>query len=461
MAEHISTMAWNDLRAVVTQWYKSLPAVTSLDDAETRGLEVRQRVGELVFELGLLDTTDRASYRGRELPCNCGSMRRFVSYRKRWIKSMCGEVQIIRAYYHCSQCGRTAGSEQERSPWDQEQGLTGLLATPRLKGIVCRTMGAVPYSTGTDLILDLCNVKIEQSTAESIVTEVGPRIRAEEEKRVDQVKLRLEQASAERLMLYTPAHASAPPLEVRPVVGKRIYFGVDAMTAHIGGDWHNVQNGIVFTVKPDKDGMDALFQREYTAGQMDMETLGWRMRTLGEAWQGRAYLERVFLGDGAPCNWKIASDHFPDAIMILDFWHASDHIWELSRKLYRQDGAKQEALGKRWAAQRLHSLKHDGPKPLLRALKHRRCTTPEQREAVRKALGYFKTNQARMNYPAHTAAGRMIGSGPVEAACKSTGGRLRGTGMRWSADGADAILAIRTTILNGNAHRLAELATAA
>jgi len=193
-----------------------------------------------------------------------------------------------------------------------------------------------------------------------------------------------------------------------------------------------------------------------------METLGWRMRTLYETWQGRSYLERVFLGDGAPCNWKIASELFPEAIAILDFWHVSEHLGELSKELYRQDDEKQKALGKRWVDDRLSALKRKGPKSLMLALKRRRCTTAAQREAVRKELHYFKANQARMDYPAHIAAGRMIGSGPVEAACKSvTGGRLKGTGMRWSVDGADATLAVRTTILNGDAGRLVEFATAA
>jgi hypothetical protein len=322
-------------------------------------------------------------------------------------------------------------------------------------------MGITPYSDGVNLISELCNVNVEESTAEAIVLEVGSRIRAAEQERVDTVKLRLERATQDRLMVEALESTPVPSLEVRPVVGKRIYFGVDAFTAHIGGDWHNVQSGVVFTVKKDKDGRDTLLQREYMAGQMDMPALGWRMRTLCEIWQGKAYDERVFLGDGAPCNWKIASDYFSDAIMILDFYHASEHLSELSKILYSQDDETQKELGKRWLSQRLHALKHDGPKSLIRALKCRRCKTQKQQEAVRKELNYFRNNQARMDYPAHIKAGRMIGSGPIEAACKSTGCRLKGTGMRWSEQGADAVLAVRTTILNGDSRKLAAFAKAA
>lgn len=462
MAVHISTEAQKDLRELVAEWHKKLPTVGSLDEAEAVAFEVRRIVGELVFELGLLNITGKSSYRGTTLPCTCGSTKRFVNYRKRWVKSMCGETQIERAYYHCSGKKHGEGVKQDPPPWDQEQGLTRLIGTPRFKAAVCRVMGAVPYSNGVDLISELCGVSIEESTAEAIMLEVGPRIRAMEEQRVEQVKLHIERAMEERLMVDAPERAPSKPLETRPVVGERIYLGMDAATAHIGGGWHNVQHGIVFNVKKDKHGKDTLFQREYAAGQMDMDTLGWRMRTLYETWQGRSYKERIFLGDGAPCNWKIASELFPDAITILDLWHVSEHLGELSKELYRQDDEKQKALGKRWVDDRLSALKCKGPKSLLRALKRRRGKTPAQCEAIRKELHYITANQARMDYPAHIAAGRMIGSGPIEATCKSvTGGRLKGTGMRWSVAGADATLAVRVTILNGDAARLTDYAKAA
>ena len=456
MAMHISADVRKHLCEVVAELSKSLPEVSTLDDAEELAEEVRQFVGELVLENSLMGMTGKATNKGTSLPCTCGKTMRFVGYRRRWVKAMVGEHRIERAYYHCASCGRG------QFPWDVEQGLTMRVGTRRFKGTVCHVMGLTTYSNGVELISKLCNVTVEESTSEDIVVEVGANIRAMEKARVGVVQAQIERALAARLMLDPPDCAPETPLELRPVFGKRIYMGVDAATAHIGGGWHNVQNGIVFTVKPDDKGKDVLFKRAYTAGQMDMDTLGWRMRALAAAWQEPAYKERVFLGDGAHCNWLLASLHFPNAVMILDFWHASEYIWALSRKLYRQDIPKQKALGERWAADRLHSLKNDGPEPLLRALRRRKVKTEEQREAVRVALGYFMNNRDRMDYPAHVAAGRMIGSGPVEAACKSVVEcRLKGTGMRWSEDGADSILAVRTTILNGDADRLANLARAA
>ena len=204
---------------------------------------------------------------------------------------------------------------------------------------------------------------------------------------------------------------------------------------------------------------------------MNMEGLGRRLRTPAHTWNVGAYAQVRFLGDGAPCNWNLAATHFPSAIPILDFRHAGEHVWEVSRALYRQDDPAQKASGDQWVAERLGSLQTEGPKPLLRALARRQVLralarrqgkTPAQQEALRQARHYLTENAGRMDYPQHLLAGRRIGSGPVEAACKSVVGmRLKPAGMRWSDAGADAVLAVRTTVLNGDGARLAELARAA
>jgi hypothetical protein len=456
MAGVISVAGRKDLLQLVKEWYAKHGDAGNLAEAEALAEETRQLVGEIVLEASLLPVTGKATYQGRSLKCDCGARARFVNYRCRWVKSPCGEVRVGRAYYHCATC------KSGQTPWDKAQGLNERVWSPRLKGMVCRAVGRLTYAEGCSVLLELCGISLEESSAEAIVLEVGPRIRAEEEKRTAQAKEQTKRAMAEKLMVDVSTAPTLLPLPVRAVEGRRLYASVDATTAHIDGEWHNVQAGMVFTVRSDEDGRDTLLQREYLSGRMNMETLGWKMRTLACSWNHGAYSERVFLGDGAPCNWNLASTHFPDAICILDFYHASEHVWELSRALYRQEDTAQKALGDRWVHERLTSLKKEGPKPFLRALKRRKGKTPKQQEALKKALHYFVTNAGRMDYGAHLKAGRMIGSGPIEAACKVVvGQRLKGAGMRWTDAGADAILAVRTTLLNGNSQQLPQLARAA
>ena len=101
---------------------------------------------------------------------------RSVGYRKRWVKAMVGETQIERAYYHCCACHCGIFL-------DAEQGLTFKVGTPRFKGSVCYVMGVNTYSHGIGVISRLCDVIIEESSAEAIVLEVGANIRAKEKAR--------------------------------------------------------------------------------------------------------------------------------------------------------------------------------------------------------------------------------------------------------------------------------------
>lgn len=456
MTRILTSSARQALLALLSEWCDNNVVANTLDECELLAEEVRDLVGQAVFEAGLHFQEGKSTYKGSHIPCSCGDRARFLSYRTRWIRTLYGEAQMKRAYYHCSAC------HKGQFPWDIAQGLTKKTESPRLKSVVCQVMGRLVYAEGVALLADLCGVHMEESTAESLVKEVGMRIRQEEQARVKIVQTMTERATAERLMVDDDDDCSVVPLEMKSVQGSRLYIGADATTAHIDGSWHNVQNGIVFTVSPDANGRDSLAERAYLAGRMDMESLGWRLRTLAMTWNIQAYDEIVFLADGAPCNWNLASAHFPGAIQILDFWHASEHVWELGRALYRQDDPAQKALSNRWVEDRLNSLKTQGPTSLLRALRRRRGKTAEQKEALRKALHYFEENTKRMNYPQHLAAGRMIGSGPIEAACKSVvGARLKQTGMRWSNVGADAILAVRTTLLNRETESLRLCAKAA
>lgn len=456
MTSIISAGAASVLRVLITKWCSDYVSASNLQGAELSAEAVQKICGQVVLEVSLSSQCGKSSKRGAHIKCTCGGKAPFEGYRNRWVRSASGEVVVNRAYYRCSAC------KIGRFPWDEEQGLTTKVSTPRLKASVCHVMGLVPYSPGVQLLESLIGVRIEESTSEDIVDEVGKRIRVEQDEKLEAVKQDLLERAKAPYMLSDVDFAPNKGIERRPVKGNRVYIAIDAATAHIDKEWHNVQHGIVFNVIQDENGKDKLSEREYVAGQMDMPKLGWCLRSVAESWNSSLYNERIFLGDGAPCNWTIAAEHFPDAIPILDFFHASEHICALARTLYSQSDVKQKAKGVRWRDERIKSLKHKGPKPLLRSLKMRKGLTAEAREAVRKEIGYFTKNTERMDYPTHIAKGRVIGSGSIEAACKSiTCVRLKGTGMRWSAPGADAIIAVRTTILNGNSKQLEDIARAA
>jgi hypothetical protein len=166
-----------------------------------------------------------------------------------------------------------------------------------------------------------------------------------------------------------------------------------------------------------------------------------------EAWKrgwSRAK-KKVVLGDGAEWIWNIANQHFPGAIQIVDLFHARQHLWELARKLHPNDEANQ----KRWMMIHQHWLDHGKIKTLTVALRSIATHHPEVAEKLRTEADYFHRNALRMRYPKFRRQHLFVGSGVIEAGCKTViGSRLKQSGMFWTLRGANAIIALRCCYLN-------------
>src|SRR2546423_13551699 len=147
---------------------------------------------------------------------------------------------------------------------------------------------------------------------------------------------------------------------------------------------------------------------------------------------------------------KLADAHFPGAVQIVDLYHAQQHLWQVARAVY---GPQTEAATV-WAKQACDLLVHGNIEELLAAIAALPPLAPEpgeSRSVPEKAGDYFTTNAERMRYPPFRAQGMHIGSGIAEAACKTVvATRLKRSGMRWSPDGLDALLPLRTSVLKPN-----------
>lgn len=153
------------------------------------------------------------------------------------------------------------------------------------------------------------------------------------------------------------------------------------------------------------------------------------------------------IGDRAVWIWNLADQHFPGAIQIVDLYHARQHLWELSAKLFPGD----EPTRKRWTARCLKQLDAGKMEALVKTLGQLRPAGPELAKLVSNEVDYFQRNAERMRYPAFRAQGLFVGSGVVEAGCKEViGSRLKRSGMFWTVRGANAILALRCCRLSGS-----------
>ena len=154
----------------------------------------------------------------------------------------------------------------------------------------------------------------------------------------------------------------------------------------------------------------------------------------------------VFLGDGAAWVWELARVNFPTAICILDYYHACEHLTLLSQALYGEGSP----LAKRRFRQWRKALLKDKIQQIIARAKLDLPARAQSRTLAKKQIGYFQRNTSRMRYQTFRQAGYFIGSGVVEAGCKTVvGQRLKQSGMLWSRKGASHLLAVRCALLSG------------
>ena len=433
----ISRGSIKNLQETAGKWFRENVSVSTIDEAEELIVDVSRRLSEAMMGAFAEQMDPKSTYEGVRISCACGGEASFEGYRSRWVRTLCGDIRPRRAYYHCEHCHSGV------SPWDKRQGLSERIWSPGLSSLVGELCARLTYAETAQLLERVLRLSVEESSQQDIVSDLGARLRAEESKQIE--------AYFEREKEIAPESSA-----------DRLYICVDAAKAHTDGAWHDVKTAVVFAgVQPDADSsrkIDEMTDARYLAAQESSEEFGKRLYVRAAASGVESAREVVALGDGAEWIWNQSAMHFAGSVEILDYYHACEHVWSFAAVRYGEGSA----ACKRWAQTHCRKLKATGPTSLLRAMKRYKPKSPEQTEALRLELGYFESHRHRMDYPTYRARGMMIGSGPVESACKVVvGQRLKQSGMRWTRAGADNILALRTAILSGQAERIQRLARAA
>lgn len=413
LAQQVLSLAAEMYRCVLTRGL-------SAAQAEEQVSALSRQVGQEVLSAGLSEAYGRHS--GPARPCECGQSQRFVNYRQRTLTALVGPVRYDRAYYHCSHCQATYYAGEEAL------GLEGSSFTLPAQEAVSLVSAEVPFERARVLLARLSGLKVAVSHAQHLCQRHGQRL--------------LRERRAECDALFAGTQEYLPQRR-----DHRLYITLDATKTRFRDDWHETRVGAVYDAKPGQDRLDEPDCTTYvtTLAAAGLEAFGQALYQEAASRGLDHARERVVIADGAPWIWNLAAEHFPDATQILDFYHASQRLYEVARAVYGE-GTAQATV---WAQRCVERLRAGDWKGLWCSLKALRPKTREGTEAVRLAIGYFASNRQRMNYPAYRAQGMHIGSGVVEAACKHVvGARCKRAGMRWTKEGAETVLALRTQLLN-------------
>ncbi|MFH1007058.1 MAG: ISKra4 family transposase [Candidatus Latescibacterota bacterium] len=410
--------------------------MTDLDfeAAETSLKHRALRSAANLFETELnADTSDHTESQG---PCTCGRMAVYAGRREKTFTTVLGPLTLCRAYYHCEPCGRGF------CPRDRDLGLEGGSHSPgvlRMVGIVGAT---VSFEEGSELLKKLGAVEISPKQVEREAESLGREMaKDEQEVRAPEDLWELKPTT------YLGMDGTAAPMraeEVKGRKGKQADGSSKSREVKLCTFWTaegRDENGIPVRDPGSVSYTAAIESAAEGPGDVPSDFAQRVQRESSRRHFGEA-TRRVILGDGAIWIWNLADTYFPDAIQIVDRFHAKQHLSDVSKLVYPGSAA----LATPWAHARHDELDCEKFEALYQALGTYADSIPEARQCIE----YFRRNRDRMRYKTFHKRGLCTSTGVVEAGCKhAIGTRLKRPGMHWTLMGANAIIALRCCKLSG------------
>ncbi|MGI8746486.1 MAG: ISKra4 family transposase [Bryobacteraceae bacterium] len=352
--------------------------------------------------------------------CACGQQARYREQRTKPIVTALERTQVRRPYYLCPHCH--AG----QFPADVELDIENTEFSPGVRRMQAVVGQQGPFDQGRQQLQLLAGLEVTSKSVERNAEAIGEHIAAGEYAEVQRVlQLDLPIVMGEPIpILYVQMDGTGV------LVVKKETLGRKGKAAGQPAHTREVKLGCVFTqTSYDEEGY-AIRDPDSTTYTGSIETAqAFGKRLYLEAWNrgwSRA-AKKVVMGDGAEWIWNLADQHFPGAIQIVDLYHARQHLWEVARKLHPNDTLKQKAWVKSHQKRWLDKGKIE---KLVAALRSIQSALAEVADMLLLEADYFERNAARMRYPEFRRQHLFIGSGVIEAGCKTViGSRLKQSGM--------------------------------
>jgi hypothetical protein len=343
------------------------------------------------------------------------------------VQGIFGGFELKRAYYYDDQKGTG------HHPADAALGLEGGY-TPALAKLIClEGADEQTYLKAERHLEQTGGIAVSARQIQRVVQRVG---RAAQQWQERPAKPGSCEHAAEVPVMYVSADGTGVPMVPEELAGRR------GKQADGKAKTRQVYLGCVFTQhRVDAEGHPVRDweSTSYVSSFKPIEQFGPLLRQ--EAFR-RGYgtaVKVVVLIDGANGLANMAKLNFSGCIQIVDFYHALEHAGTVLDALVGKTTSDYQARLGTWAER----LLQDQVEALI-AETRQECAGQPQAPAVEEALHYFATNVSRMQYGTFRQAGYFIGSGVVEAGCKTViGSRCKQSGMFWSEPGAENILALR------------------
>lgn len=315
---------------------------------------------------------------------------------------------------------------REFFPLDEELALLPGKLTPREHECLVRLAGWMPFRTAVELLGDLVGIEVSQIVAEQYAENAGAMYVQMQEEEVIQLEREMP--------------------EVGDGADKLLISADGAMVPLLHGIWGEVRTLVIGEVQSarEKNGESEIHTRNLSYFSRKVSAQEFQRLALAEI--QRRGVERAqqvaAVMDGADWEQSFIDFHCPQALRILDFAHAAEHLNVIGEFLHGEHTPASQV----WLKNRTHRLKHEGPEALLRELEKVQREQP-QAEVLSSNLAYLKKRKEQMQYPRFQAQGWPIGSGAVESGNKLVvQARLKGAGMHWKEEHVNPMLTLRNIL---------------
>jgi len=376
----------------------------------------------------------------RKVPCPCGHEAEYQQLRSRPVLTVVGWTRMQRPWYLCDHC------HEGQFPADEALDVKGTDFSPGVRRMQAMVGLEAPFDQGRAQMKVLADLDVTAKSVERTAETIGADIAAGEQREIRKaVQLDLPVIVGKPIpILYVQMDGTGVPVVKKETEGRK--GKNNGRPAHT----REAKLGCIFTQTSwDAEGYPIRDpdSTTYTGAIETAEEFG--KRIYREAWNrswSRAE-KKVVMGDGAEWIWNLADTHFPGAVQIVDLYHARQHLWELAHRLHPNDSVSQ----KTWMKVHQEQLLDEGKiEPLVLSLRSIQSASVELQEKLRTEADYFERNAERMRYPKFRSQHLFVGSGVIEAGCRTViGSRLKKSGMFWTVRGANSIIALRCCYLNG------------
>ncbi len=378
-----------------------------LSSKEQRAL----RIGRLAAQMCLSEMLFADEDEPVAVQCSCGETAKSKERESRSIVTLCGTQKVKRRRYRCPGCSCWL------VPRDRLLGIGSSNYSAGVVALTSEVAAGFPFEVSQDFLarrfgLDLCYKQVQRLALRS-----GAVVSSDEFSLAGDVVV----------------DKAAVLTKERPT---RLTISADGLMVHSDGSWTEMKCASFISEEHGRSTVATMERAERFGELLYLEAKR----------RGSDYAhEIVFVADGAAWIWALAGHHFPNAVEIVDWYHATQHLWQVANAWHGEGTRKARS----WVKRNKARLMEDGAARVNASIKQWNPAEEDRQKIQRENLHYFTTNANRMLYGTYRELDYTIGSGSVESACKQYGqGRLKQAGMRWKKPGIEAVAHLRSAVLN-------------